>query len=74
MAECECLSGCPFFNDKMKEMPALAQMYKTKYCRNGENADCARHMVKVALGKEKVPADLYPNQIDKAKAIIRVSL
>jgi hypothetical protein len=70
MTECECLSGCPFFNDKMKEKPATAQIYKKSYCLGGENEKCARHQVKVAIGKENVPGDLYPNQNDKAKEII----
>jgi hypothetical protein len=70
MAECECLPGCPFFNDKMKEKPATAQTYKNNYCLGGENDKCARHQIKVALGKENVPGDLYPSQNYKVKGII----
>jgi hypothetical protein len=70
MAQCECLSQCPFFNDKMKTRPATAQIYKTQYCLGGDNGNCARYMVRKALGKEKVPPDLYPNQIDRARQLI----
>jgi hypothetical protein len=69
MADCECLSGCPFFNDKMANMPAMANSYKRKYCR-GNFEKCARYMVFKTLGKPKVPADLYPNQQEKAQQII----
>jgi hypothetical protein len=70
MAECECLPGCPFFNDKMKEKPATAEMYKKAYCQEGNNADCARHQIKIALGKENVPSDLYPSQVERVKGLI----
>lgn len=70
MAECECLAQCPFFNDKMKERPAMAQLYKTKFCLGGENAKCARYMVRKAVGREKVPFDMFPNQAERAAQII----
>lgn len=70
MAECECLSGCPFFNDRMKEQPATAAIIKKKYCLGGENGKCARYQVKTAIGKENVPGDLYPNQTDKVPIIL----
>jgi hypothetical protein len=70
MAECECLAGCPFFNDRMKEKPATAEIYKKNYCLGGENTDCARHQIKVALGKENVPGDLYPTQTNRVRGII----
>jgi hypothetical protein len=73
MAECECLPGCPFFNDKMKEKPSTAAMYKKSYCLDGNNAECARHQIKAALGKEQVPADLYPTQVDRVKGIIEAA-
>ncbi len=69
MADCECLSGCPFFNDRMKEKPATADIYKRNFCL-GDNRDCARHQVKAALGKEHVPGDLYPTQNFKVQGII----
>ena len=71
MAECQCLSGCPFFNDKMQNMPSMAGMIKEKYCL-GDNTACARYMVFKTLGREKVPPDLYPAQGDRAKQILSV--
>lgn len=69
MADCECLPKCPFFNDKMANKPGTAQLMKQQYCL-GDNANCARHQVKVAAGSENVPADLFPVQVDKVPAIL----
>jgi len=69
MADCELLDSCPFFNETMKSMPASAEQFKKNYCR-GDNSICARFMVYKALGREKVPANLFPNQVDKAKDLI----
>ena len=69
MADCELLATCLFFTDKMAKMPKTAHMVKGRYCR-GKNTDCARHMVFVALGREKVPLDLFPGQTDEAQEII----
>jgi hypothetical protein len=69
MVECECLAGCPFFNDKMAGSPATAEIYKKRYCL-GDNTQCARHTIFKALGKPKVPTDLYPNQLERVKRIL----
>ena len=69
MADCECLPKCPFFNDKMADMPAMASMYKKRYCEE-DNSECGRYMIFSTLGKEHVPADLYPNDRVTAQAII----
>lgn len=69
MADCECLAGCPFFNDKMQNMPALANIMKNRYCHD-DFAHCARHMIFEKLGKEAVPMDLFPNQTDRAEKIL----
>jgi len=70
MADCECLPKCLFFNDKMQNMPAAASLLKKRLCQ-GDNSRCARHMVLTALGREKVPPDLSPNQVDRAVVLIR---
>lgn len=69
MAQCECLPQCPFFNDKMQNMPALSNLLKKEYC-NGDSTDCARHMIFKKLGKEAVPSNLYPNNQDQARKIL----
>ena len=69
VSECECLEGCVFFNDKMAEMPATAQIMKEMYCLK-DNTTCARYIVFQKLGRERVPADLFPRQVDRANQII----
>jgi hypothetical protein len=66
---CPNLKTCPFFHDKLKNMPSTANMLKKKYCE-GNYQECARWMVFKACGKEKVPPDLFPNQTERAKKII----
>ncbi|SFM00831.1 hypothetical protein SAMN05421830_11173 [Desulfomicrobium norvegicum] len=70
MPDCELTTKCLFFNDKMANMPSTASMMKRKYCQ-GDFEQCARYIVCKALGRDKVPADLTPSQVDKAKQIIR---
>jgi len=70
MKECECLPICPFFNEKMKDMPTTTSVYKKRYCL-GDNSKCARYMIFKALGKEKVPPDLFPNQIEIARKLLK---
>lgn len=69
MAECECLSGCLFFNDKMANRPSTAALMKKQYCL-GNNQDCARFRVRSAIGGDKVPADLFPTQVDRVAGIV----
>ena len=69
MAECKLTAGCIFFNDKMSDKPASAELMKNRYCRD-DFANCARYMVFEKLGRPKVPADLYPGQADKAKSLL----
>ena len=69
MADCECLSGCPFFNDKMKDTEGLGAIYKKKYCL-GDYSECARHKIFKKFGKGNVPDNLYPNMHDRAKSIL----
>ncbi len=69
MPDCEMISKCLFFNDKMANMPSTANMLKKKYCK-GDFTKCARYVVCKALGREKVPADLTPSQMDKAKLLL----
>jgi hypothetical protein len=69
MADCKLLAGCPFFNDQMQGLETTKELMKQRYCRD-DYSGCARFMVFSALGRPKVPADLTPNQVDRAKQII----
>ena len=69
MTKCECVDGCPFFNDRMNNMPRLAEQYKKNYCL-GNFENCARYKVFKNLDKDRVPSDLFPNQHEKAEKIL----
>jgi hypothetical protein len=69
MADCEFLNGCPFFNDKLPMEIGLGALFKKRYCQ-GDNSECARYMIATTLGRGKVPGDLFPNMLDKAKKLI----
>ena len=70
--DCECLAACPFFNDKMTDMPGAAEQLKQRYCK-GDSSGCARHMVFARLGKSAVPSDLYPDMVERAEQILAVA-
>ena len=72
MPDCECLPGCPFFNDRMPMDASLAALFKRKFCL-GENGQCARHMVFRRLGRDAVPADLYPHEVQRVDEILEAA-
>lgn len=65
MPECEFLNECLFFNDKLKKMPAAADVMKKMYCL-WHFTTCARYKVAMTLGKSAVPLDMFPG--DKLRA------
>lgn len=67
---CEMLVECLFFNDKLENMPAVAGVMKKKFCQGSQQTTCARYMVAKTMGKEKVPADLFPHDSGRAKRIL----
>ena len=42
---------------------------KKQYCQ-GDKSTCARYLVCTKNGPEAVPGDLFPNMLDRAKAIL----
>ena len=69
MARCEMTDRCIFFNDKMRDYPFAAEQMKQRYCLE-DNEECARHIVLDALGRDHVPPDLFPHDVDRADRII----
>jgi hypothetical protein len=69
MSKCEVLATCVFFNTEMAIMPGTTELTKSEYCRK-DFERCARYMVFKALGREAVPANLYPSETLRAKEII----
>ena len=70
MPTCECVPKCPFFNDRMQGLSVMKDMMKKKYCQ-GDNSKCARYMVFKRKGSAAVPPDLIPNQMDRAKELLK---
>ncbi len=69
MADCVCLPNCPFFHDRMSNMPAMADLFKRNYCL-GQCTPCARYQVYSQFGPGSVPDDLFPNDQAGASAYI----
>lgn len=69
MADCERLPKCPFFFDKMENMPGMATILKSRYCK-GDSSTCARYRVFLVLGAGNVPSDLFPNETERAERIL----
>ena len=66
MNECPSLKDCPFFNDKMKDRPATADVYKKKFCLSNYT-ECARYKVSKAKGKELFQLTFIRNRLKKFK-------
>ncbi|WP_038057181.1 methyl-accepting chemotaxis protein [Thermodesulfobacterium hydrogeniphilum] len=73
--KCPNLERCPFFGDRLENMPATAELLKSEYCLGeGKNyKECARYIVASTLGKEFVPPDLFPHQKERALEIIKAN-
>lgn len=67
MQECEKLSVCPFFNDRLGTMPAVSGLLKQTYCL-GDKTACARY--KVSSAGIPVPMDLFPNDVERARKLL----
>ncbi len=72
MADCEILQDCIFFNGTMSNMPGTSSLFRDNYCQ-GSSSACARFVVWKALGRARVPRDLFPNQADRARDIVGAS-
>ncbi len=69
METCEFLDSCPFYLGTIVVKEADTETLKDEYCRKSP-LRCARHMIAVSLGEDKIPEDLYPDEKMKAYEII----
>ena len=69
MQDCKLVEKCIFFNDKMADMPSMANLFKDRFC-HADGEGCARYAVFQVLGRENVPVDLYPNDMQRAESIL----
>ena len=70
MPKCALTATCIFFNDQMADMPSTAAAFKKIFCEQDFDT-CGRYMIFKAIGREHVPKDLFPNQSDRAKELIK---
>lgn len=67
--ECELRQYCSLY----KEMMSINGAHKhigSKYCKQ-KAEDCARYIVYKKLGKDKIPDDLFPGEVERAFKIIK---
>ena len=69
MTHCEFLSDCPFFNDKLQNMPAASDIMKKMYCQ-WHYVKCARYRIAVAMGRSAIPADMFPGDTRRATEML----
>ena len=69
MSDCPFLAACPFFNDRLANMPTVSGYLKKEYC-NSDYTLCARFTVRNEVGVENVPIDMFPNEQKRAQEII----
>ncbi|RMH73864.1 MAG: hypothetical protein D6675_01560 [Gemmatimonadetes bacterium] len=70
MADCKYIEACPFFNEKLPNMPAMTKLIKKQYC-HGNFTECARLIAYEATGIEVLPNTMYPNDSKAAQAFIQ---
>jgi hypothetical protein len=67
VADCPKLQTCPFFGDRLADVPSVAGLLKQRYCR-GDYARCARY--RVVMAGVTVADDLYPNQAGRVERVL----
>lgn len=65
MTNCERLTSCPFFNDRLANRPATIALMKSQYCQGNQRA-CARYQWFITFGGD-IPGDLFPNMLDRVQ-------
>ena len=69
MPECKFLDSCRMMAELLNIAPELTKEYRENFCE-GDCSRCARHMVAIALGPDKVPLDLFPTEASRASEVI----
>lgn len=66
---CRFSSSCDFFLEKMKNNSSLKDFFKIDFCVRAPQF-CARYIICSTTGKESVPKDLMPYEIQKVKELL----
>lgn len=69
MCTCPVLDQCPFFKNKLTNMPPNSEVHKINYCIN-DSFKCARLLAARILGTNSIPQNLLPNEMLKIEELI----
>lgn len=69
MPLCDISDNCPFYNNKLPNGPNTAKNMIDQYC-HASYTTCARYLVSIAIGINKVPDDLFPHMFEEAEKIL----
>lgn len=67
MSMCPYAGECAFFNDRLADMPAVAESQKRRYCR-ADYESCARYRVRKETGVS--PPDLWPDEAERVEEFV----
>ena len=63
MVRCKLTDDCPFFTDVVGYSPELNDAMKQRYCLV-DNPECARRRAIDSVGRENVPVEMLPSDLD----------
>jgi len=66
---CKYAGNCPVFTTALGPLPHIGLRYRRSYCRGGWG-ECARYVLADAVGSERVPRTLLPNQMDRVTELM----
>jgi len=71
MRSCPYMEGCRFLSEMLDGLPeSFGNELRGQYCEAAFD-ECARYIVLMELGKERVPQGLWPHQLNEAEEILR---
>ncbi len=66
---CKHIGHCELARDETGYSPEFARIIRTRWCR-ASYTDCARYHVARALGREAVPVDFFPSEMERVASFI----
>jgi hypothetical protein len=67
---CELLACCRLFKDSMESLPKATEYIQMKLCF-GDYEACNRYIIYKNIGKENLPADLNPFDIEDVQKVMQ---
>lgn len=70
MTACDLLEQCMFYKCQITDLATTTRTLKMRYCKGGGNSACARYIVCKKIGVEKIPENLFPDQLNRLEEIL----